>query len=122
MVDSHVQAFLVLSSFLPTTTGLNAGRRKNASYAALGSGWCLQCRKENSMSPGRGWGTEVFVKQVLRPVKCPGRCHPQREVRMDRHSVGPQVESPHQYCMSLWMANDVSQIQTRSKQDFGREG
>lgn len=50
----NLEAFLVLSSFLPMTTSLNGGRRKNASYAALGSGCCLQCRKENSMNPGQG--------------------------------------------------------------------
>lgn len=55
------QASLVFSSFLPTTTDLNTGRKKNASYVALGSGCCLQCRKENSMSPGGGRGTEFFL-------------------------------------------------------------
>lgn len=89
----NLQAFLfILSSFLPTTTGLNAGRRKNASSAALGSGCCLQSRKEDSVRPGRGRSTELFLSnRCSDPV--PGRCHPQREAGMDRHSVGP---------ISLW--------------------
>lgn len=117
----NLQAFLVLSSFLPITMGLSAGRRKSASYPALGSGCCLQCRKENGMSPGRGRGTEFFLSnRGSDPV--PERCHPQREAGMDRHSVDPHVESPHQDCVSLWLANDMSQIQTGSKRDFDCEG
>lgn len=42
---------------------------------------------------------------------------------MDRHSAGPRVEnSPRRIAGYAWLANDITQIQTGSKQVFNREG